>query len=275
VAATSRPDVEAALAGGAVVRVARGRYALPAADEARRAAHAHHAVAVGLSAAAHWGWLLKWQPKKPQLVVPRGRKVPAPAQEQYDFAWRPLPDTDVVDGWVTSRMRTVLDCAATLPFDEALAVADSALASGKVKQGELLARCSTWPVRTRARVRRVVEAADRRAANPFESVLRAIAQEVDGLDVVPQHRIDVGGRFVGRVDLADQRLRIVVEADSFEFHGEPELMARDCKRYDELVVGGWLVLRFSWNQVMVKPEWVRTILEQAVALRRRQIALSA
>jgi hypothetical protein len=37
----------------------------------------------------------------------------------------------VADG-VTDPVRTVIDCARDLPFDEALAVADSALRSGKV-----------------------------------------------------------------------------------------------------------------------------------------------
>ena len=42
-----------------------------------------------------------------------------------------LPRSDV-EGWATSKVRTVLDCAAELPFDEALAVADSALRHGDV-----------------------------------------------------------------------------------------------------------------------------------------------
>jgi hypothetical protein len=79
----------------------------------------------------------------------------------------------------------------------------------------------------------IAELADSRAANPFESVLRAIALDVPGLDLVPQFRIDCNGKWVGRVDLADLRLRLVLEADSYEFHGEPELFEKDCKRYEE------------------------------------------
>jgi hypothetical protein len=48
----------------------------------------------------------------------------------------------------------------------------------------------------------IAELADSRAANPFESVLRAIALDVPGLDLVPQFRIDRNGKCVGRVDLA-------------------------------------------------------------------------
>jgi hypothetical protein len=80
----------------------------------------------------------------------------------------------------------------------------------------------------------------------------------------------VGGKFVGRVDLADLSLRIVLEADSMEFHGLPELMEKDCKRYDELVADDWLVLRFSWMQVMAKHAWVADVMARTVRLRQGQ-----
>jgi hypothetical protein len=42
----------------------------------------------------------------------------------------------------------------------------------------------------------------------------------------------------------------------------------DCRRYDELVIAGWLVLRFAWEHVMFEPEWVRHTIQGAIALRR-------
>lgn len=275
VAATSRRDLELALRDASVVRLSRGRYALPTGSAARRAAHELSAVAVGLSAAAHHGLLLKWQPKRPHLVVPRGRRVPAAAQQANDVSWRRIPGAAVQDGWVLRPAFTVVDCASRLPFDEALAVADCALRFGTVSWEGLEQAQATWPRGRSLRVSQVLAAADAQAQGPFESVLRAIALDVPGLRVVTQHRIDVEGGFLARVDLADLRLRMVLEADSFEFHGLPELMDKDCRRYDELVVDGWLVLRFSWSQVMTKDEWVRSVLERAVAVRERQLLLSA
>ena len=111
-------------------------------------------------------------------------------------------------------------------------------------------------------------AADPRAANPFESVLRAIASEVRGLSLTPQVRIERDGRFVGIVDLADESLRIVVEADSLEHHGDRISFERDCRRYDELVADGWVVLRFSWDHVMTKSDWVREIIAAVVVQRQ-------
>ena len=267
----TRRELDGAVAAGEIARLARGRYAMPTGAEARQAAHALAGVAHLRSAAAHWGWLMKWQPRRPEVAVPRGRKVSLDAQLRFQVSWRSLDRDRVVDGWVTSRVATVLDCAALLPFDEALSVADSALASGTVTRSELRSAAAGWPRRGRARVQRVVREANPLAANPFESSLRAIALDVPGLTVVLQHRIDVGGAFLARVDLADVRLRIVLEADSFEFHGERQLLERDCRRYDELTVDDWLVLRYSWSQEMTKPQWVRSVLLRAVALRTARL----
>lgn len=60
----------------------------------------------------------------------------------------------------------------------------------------------------------------------------------------------------------------MLEADSFEFHGQRAALTRDCERYDELVARGWLVLRFTWEQVMLRPDWVARVIEATV--RRRQ-----
>ena len=57
----------------------------------------------------------------------------------------------------------------------------------------------------------------------------------------------------------------MLEADSFEWHGGRDDLARDARRYDRMVVHGWLVLRFSWDDVMHDPTYVRQILEAAVA----------
>jgi very-short-patch-repair endonuclease len=265
-------DLAQALASGEVRRAGRGRYALPTDIAARAAAEEVHGAAILLSAAAHWKWRRKWDPQRPQIAVKRGRRVGADLRESFDVRWRSIPASGLVDGWVTTPARTVLDCAVLLPFDEALAVADSAYRSGSVDRAELLARLPQLDAQLRPRVRRVAEAADAFTANPFESVLRAIALEVPGLHLVPQVRIDDVDGWVGRVDLADRRLRIVLEAESFEFHGERQVLDRDCARYTRLVADGWLVLRFSWEQVMTRPDWVRSMIARAVALRAASAA---
>lgn len=75
-----------------------------------------------------------------------------------------------------------------------------------------------------------------------------------------------------RVDLADRRLMIVIEAESWEFHATPEAFRHDVRRYTMLSCRGWLVLRFLYEQVMGQPQVVKRDLEAAVAIRRRLLA---
>ena len=85
--------------------------------------------------------------------------------------------------------------------------------------------------------------------------MRAIVLQARLRGFEPQVVISDDG-FSARVDLAHRRLRLVLEADSFEHHGTRGALVRDCRRYDELTVRGWRVLRFAWEHVMFEPEWV-------------------
>lgn len=263
VAATSRKRVRAALERGEIVRTGGGGYALLSASEARRAARAINGVITGPSAAAYWGWELKQPPKRPHVTVPRTRKVHPARRAGIDVHWRDVDEDDIYDGFVTRPAPTVITCARDLDFDEALAVADSALRHDDVTSEELLFLTARL-TRGRDKVMRVVQAADPRAANPFESVLRAIALQVPGLSVMPQVEIDDRGFFC-RPDLVDVERRIIIEADSFEFHSGRAALRRDCRRYTALAIRGWTVVRFSWEDVMLHPDYVLECLRALVA----------
>jgi hypothetical protein len=121
------------------------------------------------------------------LTVRRNRNVDLEIQAQVHVVYADLRDDEVRDG-VTSPLRTVVDCARRLPFDEALAVADSALRSGMVSAEELLLAADALRGRGATAARRVARSARAQAANPFESVLRAIVLEFPELWVRPQSR---------------------------------------------------------------------------------------
>lgn len=208
---------------------------------------------------------MKEVPARATVTVPRNRKVPSRVRADVDVFWRPMARGRIGSARVTPPIQTVLDCARWLPFDAALAIADSALRHGSVTQLEL--DCAGGAIRGpgRQHILRVLAAADARADNPFESVLRAIGLGVPGLSLVPQVEIRAPGRRVVRPDLVDEGLRLVVEADSFEYHGSRKALVLDCARYNNLVADGWTVLRFAWEHVMHRPAWVRSTLMAATA----------
>lgn len=263
VAATSRAEVDRALAGGEVVADGRGRYVTRATDDAVRTAHALSGVLCLTSAAMHRGWEVKVAPDRPHVAVPRNRKVAASRRAVAQLHWVELEHDEVTDAIATSEETTLRHCLTRLPRDEALAIADSALRHG-VPPATLtrVARSARGPGSRQARW--VVEHADGDAANPFESCLRDIALDVPGLHVRAQ--VTLRGTATARPDLVDPDLGIVLEADSFAWHGDRAALRRDARRYDLMVVDGWVVLRFAWEDVMHDRAWVRSVLVAAVAL---------
>lgn len=249
---TSPKRVRVAVDRGDIVRVGRGRYRTTDADKALRRAVELRGAVSHVSAAQLHGWEVPHAPSLPWVTVPRRRQVP---QERRALVfWADLSEET---GFVTSEVRTVVDCARRCPFPEALAIADSALRAGVDHELVLRAAREVRGKGSREAVR-VTGLASPLAANTFESVLRGLALEA-GLDVTPQVEIQVGDRTV-RPDLVDRDRRLVLEADSWQFHSGKDAFQSDCRRYTDLVVAGWTVLRFTWWQVMHEPDWVRSCL---------------
>lgn len=260
-AATTRIELEAAVRSGEVVVLARGRYALPDAEKAVAVAHQLFATVSHRHAALRWGWGVKTVPDLPEVTVPRNRRLTSEQQAKAIVHRAALSSADVV-GAFTSKNRTLVDCLRNLPPDEALAIADSALRAGETSAWLAdLAKTARGP--GSQQVRATVGLARIGAAGPFESVTRHIADGVPGLNVEPQVAIYDPG-FLGRPDLVDEKLRIVLEADSFEWHGGRADLDKDARRYNALVVRGWLVLRFSYEEVMFHPDRVHATLVAAV-----------
>lgn len=255
--ATSRRAVDEALRSGTIVRVGHGRYALPSIDDAVARAAGMNGVLCLTSAAQHHGWEVKVAPAEPHVLVPRNRRVSPDQRKGVVLHRGTLGPDDVSDGIATSRELTLLQCMRRLPHADALSVVDSALRHGE----ETTLRRITATVQGAGRQKVLTLARQGRAeaANPFESSTRSIALAVPGLRVEPQVVIS-SDRVWARPDLVDVERRIVIECDSFEWHGDRKAFRRDCRRYSLLVADGWWVVRFTWEDVMFEPEWVRQVL---------------
>ena len=259
----SRAEVDAELAAGTITRLRRGTYALGDLDDVRARAQAVAATVSHLSAAVSHGWKVKEPPQRPTITMPRNRSLPD--DDSLEVFWQDLSPMQAYRG-VTRPVETVIGCARAYAFDEALCVADSALREKAVTRAQLLAAAEASPRTGRAKALAVAGAADGRAANPFESCTRAIALGVNGLSVRPQVHV----RGVGRVDLADLALGIVIECESFEFHSDAASLKRDVRRYTACARRGLVVVRFTWAEVMFDPGYCLGALEDVVAVRLQQ-----
>ncbi len=259
----TRRQLQDALRSGEIVRAKHGLYCLPDVDEAVLAARRLHGALSHLSAATQHGWKVWTPPPRPMVTVPRTSRQSA---ADIRLFWSIL-DPDEIERGVTDPARTVIDCARALPLSEALAVADSALRSRQVDKAQLRAQAEQSPRTGRARARRVIRVATRQAANPFESALRAIALEVEGFAAIAQ--CPVGS--IGHCDVGDRELRIALEAESHEFHSEREAFRYDCRRYTSMVCAGWLVLRFTWDDVKHHSERVHQAIETVTRTRLQEV----
>lgn len=260
--------VRQAVTRGAVLRVAKSRYVLPTAQEQFRVAQSRSAVLSHLSAAVHHGWKVKTVPRETWLTVRRKRHLRPAQLLGVRPSWAELGADDARHG-VTTPLRTVLDCARVLPFDEALAVADSALRARDVDRPELVDAAARLRGTGARAARRVAAHASGRAANPFESVLRALCIE-EGYFLTPQLQVADSGLFA-LVDLGSEELRLAAEAEGFEHHGTRKGLRKDCRRHTELAVFGWSSLRFAFEDVMYEQHWVRWALRSWREVRQGKV----
>ena len=244
--------LKAAMQRGEVERLARGVYGLPSLGADRLAAIAYDGVVSYTSAATAWGLPLLVRPEKPHVTVPAHRR-PRPGRPA-ELHWAAVSHEER-DARLTGLLRTVLDCSRLLPFGEALAVADAALATGRLAKEELEAAAEAMRGPGRPNAVRVAATAITRSESFLESMLRSLLIGAGIEDFEPQVVVYAGGIRV-RVDLGHRAARIALEAEGYEFHGSPGAFAADCRRYDDLVAAGWLVLRFTYQQVIGDPFWV-------------------
>lgn len=252
--------VRAALKRGEVVRHRRGVYGLPL-DPAEERVAEIGAVLAHRSAALHHGLKILHAPEIPEAVISRSRSLPVP--HDVDLRFRSLTP-ESVDGQATTLLQTVVDCARDLPLPESLSVADSALRSAALTRTDLDGAIQLLPRTGRARATRVLQLASSEAANPFESGLRALAIEATDEIWVPQAPVTLRNGRVLHADAGTAATRVALEADSHEFHKTRGDIMRDCNRYNEMTLAGWVVLRFAWEHVMFHPDWVREVIAWVV-----------
>ncbi len=251
-----RRAAAAALRAGEWARVLRGTY-VPAGtvvDLAVRAAAAQRL----LPAHAHVAdrcllWLLGVDvlPSGPpvlEAVVPRGAVVPQRAGVRVRQAALPPEDRRLLGGdlRVLRPGRAAADLVRMLPLTDAVVVADAVLHAGLVTP-EQLARdvAAQAGLRGVRAARRALALADGRAESPPETRVRLLLVQA-GLAPVPQYDVRTpDGRWIARVDLAFPRARVAIEYDGREVHLRGDVFARDRQRQNELLAAGWVVLRYT------------------------------
>ena len=259
------------LRDGTMTRIRRGAYARTVDQDGEGTVDAKHrrlilatvpqldpqAVISHASAALLHG-LPTWTEATARVHVTRNRRGGARRRALVEVHGAPLHTVDLtlIAGLkVTSLNRTVLDLARTLPWEQAVAAGDRALALGltKAELADGLQRMRGWPGIGSAR--RTVGFLDVRSESAGESVSRVRIHEAGLPAPTPQMEIvDSVGRFVARVDFGWEEKRTIGEFDGKAKYGEllkPGQTSRDAmvaekRREDQLRDLGWRVVRWIW-----------------------------
>lgn len=168
--------------------------------------------------------------------------------------------------------RTVLDLGAVLRFEDYLLVVERVVRSGALTWRDLLDVLVRHARRGRdgvGRLRAALE--DGYGATPtdsdFEVLVERLLRDAGLPRPVRQHVVvDRTGRPVARIDLAFPAARLAIELDGRAYHSDPTAFERDRSRQNELVLLGWTVLRFTWQQFLDRPD--RLVAEVRAALGR-------
>lgn len=237
-------------------------------DSLVAAAHASRGVVACDSAASVHGWDLAHSPRGHSIVVPRNRRtVRRPGVRQHRMDLSPGDWVEIGGVRVTAPLRTVLDCGRRLPLVDAVAVADAALRAGLDLRG-LVEAAALARGHGAGRVRRMAALCDPRAGSVLESVARVLMVSA-GLP--PSHTQyvlrDAAGALIAVADFAYEAARLLVETDGFDYHRERRDYRADRRKANAFLLGGWMLLRFSWEDVLLDPAYVVSTVRAALDLR--------
>jgi len=70
-----------------------------------------------------------------------------------------------------------------------------------------------------------------------------------------------------RIDFAYPEHKVAIEVDGYESHSRYDVFEDDRARANELVLQGWVVLRFTRRQLLHRPGWVAATIRAALAAR--------
>ncbi len=221
------------------------------------------ALASHRSAAALWQ-LDGWKEGPVEVVVPAARAPRGqPGVRVHRMQGLESGDRVEIDGIVSTGIAlTIIHLASFLRAGQLATALDSALVQGLTRpervldRVDLLGRAGRRGVRTLVALLGARMDGQRPPANRFERRLAALLVR-GGLEApVRQFEIELEGRPDARPDLAYPDLRIAIEADSYRWHGSRSSWEHDLERRTALAAAGWLVLHFSWRDLVGRPQFV-------------------
>ncbi|MGK9149435.1 DUF559 domain-containing protein [Plantibacter flavus] len=237
----TRSQIDSTLRDGAIRLIRRRWLATSSAPADLTVAATHGGRLTCLSAAARLGlWTLG--DGLIHLSVRASSSEPCPPRVKRH--WMNTPSGTVGRRLIEPVETALIHLAACQPFESALVVLESALRGGLVDREHLL-RLETRSTRFRAVVNECTGLADSGIETIPRIRLRRLGIDMRQQVVIDGHRVD---GMIGR--------RLVLQFDGHAPHQQVEQRSRDLRQDRRLLLLGYTVLRFSYQQVMY--DWDHT-----------------
>lgn len=218
----------------------------------------HGSVAAGLTAARLWRLEGLSAPLDLPLEFLVAGQAGAVSQAGCVLRFEAFTGVDLPDGIpATSLARTLIDVVARFPFTSGLVLVEAALRADPSLSTELThERTRRTPRRGSTMVSRVLNVADVLSESVLESRARVLWLEAALPPPVQQAVIRRDGRFIARVDFVWESARLIVEVDGMSKYAEPTAIRDEKRRQNELVALGYTILRFTWSDIVGRPDRV-------------------
>lgn len=169
--------------------------------------------------------------------------------------------------WVTTRPETVLDCAGWLAVSAGAPLLDRALQQGWLTVADIDRRLHAEPGRWgNRRLRWLADRVGDRAAAESERVLHRLLRRARISGWQPNLTVIASGRTV-EIDVALPAVKLAIEIDGFRYHDEDDRFQGDRTKQNALIGAGWRVLRFTWTDLHVRPQYVVVTICELLAAR--------
>lgn len=184
-------------------------------------------------------------------------------------------DRSVVRGIpTTSAERTMVDMARRVSRRRRLLLLDDAIMGGIVDRRRMHERAVAL-ANGRKGVATLVRATEPGAEQRFKSKLerkgaRLVRQAgiTDfAVNIIPRHAPDAGS-----TDVVCEAAGLIIDWDGLRFHRDPRARQRDNDKSNAAVTGGYTPLRFTWDDVTHRRDYVVGTIRRAVHARTRQAA---
>lgn len=258
-AGLTRGQIRQAVCSGRWLRVAHGVYrhaAVPSSPRSRllTACIVHKGLASHASAAAMHG-IDGFKLRRLEVSAGRGYRAAMPQVTLHQSTQMHLARPVVRDSIpCTGVARTVLDLAAVLSRKRLDRAIDAVLRDRRLRPSDLHYVLMSHASRGRngcAALRSALAARFGDDPVPLSEWSRMVAELlVDAGHEYPalEHRIhDASGAFVAQVDLAYPSHRLAIELDSRRWHLNSESFVNDRRRRNQVVLAGWTMLNFTWD----------------------------